>query len=142
MSNPKLIPAARCRFDSPFYTSGPEGFFYVGVLIVTAHNPPKWKTWDKTPRNPLLSYSYGGFVDGLEQSHLITVHVNLSPVQWVFDSEKGDPVDTNRKNPAIVFFRGSDDFSCGLRFPTFEERDCSIEQFGEELGFLPLQTQN
>ena len=44
--------------------------------------------------------------------------------------------------PAGTFFMGSDDWSYGLRFPTFELRDAMLAEFGEELGFFDLQGHN
>lgn len=71
---------------------------------------------------------------GLEELLMVPVKINREPGLFTFDTEKGDPVELN-KSPALIYFMGNDDWSYGLRFSTFEERDAMLSEFGEELGF-------
>jgi hypothetical protein len=108
----------------------------VGVIVLTPFVPsPDWDKWTPNEYNPLHTVSTHAHVDGILRE-VIPVKVNDAEVTWIFDTEKGDPVEINRARPAMLYFMGNDDWSYGLRFETFEERDRMLNEFGEELGFM------
>lgn len=138
----KLIPPERCSLR-PYWVQSWGSFRHAGVIILTPPVPlPEWNTWDRVPYNPLLSIDTNGYVDNVQHDHLIPIKLNDAPCTFVFDTERGDADVINAANPAIIYFMGNDDWSYGLRFATFEERDRMLAEFGEELGFFPLHGHN
>jgi hypothetical protein len=138
----KLIPPERCSLR-PYWTRSWGPFQHAGVIVLSPPvELPEWDTWSQVPYNRLHHISTNGYVDGVEQLSIIPVKINTAPCEWMFDTELGDRYEINRANPAIAFFMGNDDWHYGLRFPTFEERDKMLAEFGEELGFFPLQGHN
>jgi hypothetical protein len=132
----KLIQPDRVGIVS-YYKRWREGFRWAGVILVTPWTPePEWKTWDNAPYNPFCSIATHAYVDGQAQ-FLLPVFVNDAPGLNVFDGElHTHATQINAEKPAQAFFLGNDDWHYGMRFATFEERDRSLAEFGEELGFL------
>lgn len=132
----KLIPPERSSLPG-YYAKDRGKLLHAGVVIVT-HRPaePEWKVWDREPYNPLTSICTTGEVDGAVQQ-VVPVKLNSEPVLFAFDTEDWTKVaEINETKPAIVFFMGNDNWSYGMRFATFEERDEMLATFGADLALL------
>jgi hypothetical protein len=143
----KLIAPARVEI-ADYYQKFLPKLKYVGAVELPPEPkaPPSYQTWDLPVWNAFYATAPKAKIDGVEV-RVMPVFINDEPCDFIFDTEctwtgnlqeynvKARQINTER--PFIVFFKGNDDWSHGLRFTTAEERDTMISTFGAELGTLP-----
>jgi len=141
-----LIDPSRVEIGD-YYKKFLPKFTYIGVLeLPPEEKVPSWQKWNLPVWNAFHATSCRAKVDGVEVN-VMPVFINHEPCDFIFDTEctwTGNRQDWNVKarqintdKPFIIFFKGNDDWSHGLRFTTAEERDTMISTFGAELGTLP-----
>lgn len=132
MSN--LIAPDRVQTNS-YYLKYRKEFRLAGFIEVTPWTDlPDYQTWDLPTWNPFCNIAHTALVDDKE-TLILPVFVNDAVILDIcFDGDIKCTAEYNQYLPAIAFFKGNDDFSCALRFKTFEERDDMISAFGEEVG--------